>query len=195
MAPPFLLKDGWMILRHATPIDAPWAAPLIQATIGGIGWALTGEDGDPGAVSVLSALFPRPGHRLSFEQALVAEEDGTPLGLAVSYPGDGAEGLDDPYRARLRDLGQPSIIQTEAQPDEWYLDTLATRPEARGRGVGSALVEAVAKRAREAGHARLGLLVEPANDGARRLYARLGFMEAGRRTVAGHAFLHLVRPL
>ena len=52
------------------------------------------------------------------------------------------------------------------------------RPEARGRGVGRALVRAVIEAARE-GHEQLHTAVVTGNHGARRLYQDLGFRTYG----------------
>lgn len=180
------------LLRPATPGDAEFAAPLIQATIGAIGLALTGEREEGEAARVIAAFFRQPGNRLSFERTLVLEEDGTPLGLAVLYPGDEAERLDDPFRARLRALGQSGEIDPEATPGELYLDTLAVVAEARGRGLGGLLLDACARHAAELGLPRVGLLVE-AGSPALRLYQRHSFREVSTRRVAGHVYLHLVR--
>ena len=51
-------------------------------------------------------------------------------------------------------------------------------PEERGRGVGTALLDALAATAREHGHRALSLSVDRANP-ARRLYERHGFRDAG----------------
>jgi GNAT superfamily N-acetyltransferase len=51
-----------------------------------------------------------------------------------------------------------------------YLQDLFTAPEARGKGVGRALIEAAAERARAAGSARLYWLTHESNATARRLY-------------------------
>jgi ribosomal protein S18 acetylase RimI-like enzyme len=53
---------------------------------------------------------------------------------------------------------------------------IAVEPEHRGRRVGAALLEALARRAREGGYAHLLLSVDPANARARRLYERIGFV-------------------
>jgi len=55
------------------------------------------------------------------------------------------------------------------------------RPEARGRGVGMAMVEAVVSWARARGMTRLGLWVTESNKPARRLYERCGFTLTGER--------------
>jgi ribosomal protein S18 acetylase RimI-like enzyme len=53
------------------------------------------------------------------------------------------------------------------------------RPQARNRGVGRRLVEAVIEVARRRGVELLQLAVVSDNEPARRLYARLGFVEYG----------------
>ena len=65
------------------------------------------------------------------------------------------------------------------------LHDLAVLPEARGGGVGAALLAAVAERARALGCAKVTLEVREDNAAARRLYARTGFVDsapAGART-------------
>lgn len=62
----------------------------------------------------------------------------------------------------------------------WLLDLLYVRPSARGRGVGTELLRAAAAHAQEQGAERLALEVLESNDGARRLYDRLGFKTVER---------------
>jgi len=54
-----------------------------------------------------------------------------------------------------------------------YLQDLFTGPRARGQGVGAALIEAVAERARAGGASRLYWLTHESNATARRLYERV----------------------
>ena len=53
---------------------------------------------------------------------------------------------------------------------------IAVEPEYRGRGIGGALLTALARTARDGGCARLVLSVDPRNGAARRLYERSGFV-------------------
>ena len=59
--------------------------------------------------------------------------------------------------------------------------TVAVLPEARRRGLGAALVEAIAASAAVRGAAAMNLEVAEDNAGARALYEKLGFAVSGRR--------------
>ena len=65
--------------------------------------------------------------------------------------------------------------------DEIHINNVAMRPKFRGRGIGTALLHHVLAEARNLGARRATLEVRASNDGARRLYDRLGFYVAGTR--------------
>ncbi|MHB0858126.1 MAG: GNAT family N-acetyltransferase [Anaerolineae bacterium] len=64
---------------------------------------------------------------------------------------------------------------------EVYLSALAVKPEARGQGVGTALLNEVLAYAQELGKSTIGLEVIDTNPGARRLYERMGFVVIKRQ--------------
>jgi mycothiol synthase len=104
------------------------------------------------------------------------------------YPGWSAERWidwvagDEEFRPDL------SLLATEGQrpvgfivcSDEWIVQ-VGTRPEWRGRGLGSALVVEALRRWRASGGERMLLDVNANNPSAARVYARLGFEVIGRR--------------
>ncbi|MBW4716577.1 GNAT family N-acetyltransferase [Saccharothrix obliqua] len=73
-------------------------------------------------------------------------------------------------------IARPGSPYAEVSRDgELEFRMLAVRPEARGRGVGEALVRAVVARAREAGARRVVMSSAETMTTAHRLYRRLGF--------------------
>jgi [ribosomal protein S18]-alanine N-acetyltransferase len=65
--------------------------------------------------------------------------------------------------------------------DQAELGNLAVAPEARGAGVGGALVDAVVDRVRARGAAECFLEVRESNESAQSLYGQRGFEVVGRR--------------
>jgi len=65
--------------------------------------------------------------------------------------------------------------------DEIHINNIAIRPSYRGQGIGTALLQHVLAEARALGARRATLEVRASNEGARRLYERLGFYVAATR--------------
>jgi ribosomal protein S18 acetylase RimI-like enzyme len=63
----------------------------------------------------------------------------------------------------------------ETPPGAWLVESVATRPEARGQGLGAALVEHVLGDGRRRGHSDAKLSLMIGNSAAQRLYERAGF--------------------
>ena len=106
----------------------------------------------PGPVARYVKGWGRPG-----DTVLIAVEEGFPVGAAW-------------YRLFRRD--QPGYGFVDEETPEL---AIAVVPNARGKGVGSALLDALLRRARDDGHARISLSVDRANRGAIELYERHGF--------------------
>ena len=65
--------------------------------------------------------------------------------------------------------------------DQADVMTIGVAPQARGRGAGAAILDALLDWARQAGAAEIFLDVRPSNEGAIALYNSRGFVEIGRR--------------
>jgi ribosomal-protein-alanine N-acetyltransferase len=88
------------------------------------------------------------------------------------------------WLATGRDYGEVMPVGyalARVSADEAEILSLGVLPEARDKGLGRRLVEAVADKARALGARTLYLEVAEDNAAARQLYARLGFADAGRR--------------
>jgi putative acetyltransferase len=73
------------------------------------------------------------------------------------------------------------IVGTAGLSDQGSLERLYVLPEARGAGVGSGLLRAVADEARQRGHVRLEIWSDKRFEDAHRLYQRHGARVVGER--------------
>jgi ribosomal protein S18 acetylase RimI-like enzyme len=94
-------------------------------------------------------------------ERIVAEEEGRLLGSVMLFPP-----ASDAYRGAVERADWPQ------------LRLLAVVPEARGRGVGQALVDECVRRARRMGARELGLHTSKSMRVAIRMYERMGFVRA-----------------
>jgi GNAT superfamily N-acetyltransferase len=94
-------------------------------------------------------------------QRIVADDDGTLIGSVLLYP------------PAVRAYGD--LAGAASNPE---LRLLAVAPEARGRGVGRALVDECIRRARRDGATALGLHTSRSMVTAVQLYRRMGFARA-----------------
>jgi ribosomal protein S18 acetylase RimI-like enzyme len=75
-------------------------------------------------------------------------------------------------------------------PGTWYVNVLAAYPEQRGRGYGGALLAVADRLAQDAGNSGLSIIVADTNTGARKLYERYGYREAGKRRIVKEDWVH-----
>jgi ribosomal protein S18 acetylase RimI-like enzyme len=78
-------------------------------------------------------------------------------------------------------VGTATSAEYDAEPGVAHVYAMWVAPDARGAGVGRALVDAVAGWARDRGCRRLVLSVTETNDDARRFYEACGFADTGER--------------
>jgi len=114
------------------------------------------EDAGPGPVALYVKAWGRPG-----DTAVIAIDGGFPAGAAW-------------YRLFPRDRPGYGFVD-ERTPEL----AIAVVPNARGKGVGSALLGALLDRARVEGYGAISLSVDRNNAGAIELYERHGFERVG----------------
>lgn len=115
----------------------------------------------------------------SYRNAIVAEVGGKCVASLVGYPNpDEAEPID--YE-KMPPILIPLAELEDLAPATWFVHTLAVYPDYRGQGFGTRLLAVAEDSARQTGMAGLSIIVSDANHGARRLYLRCGYREAGER--------------
>lgn len=188
-----------IIIETAGPGDASLIADAIMEAIGPelvahlAGTGNTRED----VHEVFARLAAREDSQYSYLNSRLAKSsDGTPMGVCVSYDGADLMRLRRPFFAEAnRTFGwgltpeEIDAIPGETDKDEFYLDTLMTLSQHRGKGIAGALIMDAKKRAEKAGKP-LGLLCDIENYRARKLYEKSGFEKIGIRPFAGHDMNH-----
>ncbi|WP_217597303.1 GNAT family N-acetyltransferase [Cohnella sp. GbtcB17] len=186
-----------MQIRSAGPGDAAAVSRLVLLAIEDIAYRLTGERTEAAVLAKLAEYYRTPGNRFSAERhTLLVAEGGEPAGTILCYGGDQADALYAPIAERLREAGFGEDPQDrEADEDEYYIDAVAVFPAYQGRGFAKALIRRAELDAVAQGYVALGLNVDVEKDGARALYARLGFEEDKLIRINGHPYWHMRKAL
>lgn len=174
-----------MILRPATEADVPFVAWTVLTALD-----LSTDDLDRAV-----AACRRDDTLYSYLHALIAEQDGRPVGCLVSYPGE--EYADRRSRtwqmiwgeADSADAVDYDHVAVETFPGEYYLDSMAISPEYRGQGVGHKLMQ-TAMSQHEA--ARYALIVSVEKPHLQAYYAQLGFRPSGEIDFFGHIYRRMI---
>lgn len=127
--------------------------------------------GRPLPAEVRAALIPGL-RQLPTTLILLAYQDGEPVGIATCFRG----------------------FSTFAARPLLNIHDLAVLPRLRGAGVGRALLDAVAAKARQLGCCKVTLEVQEKNTRARKVYADAGFGQATYEYAEGGA-LFLAKPI
>lgn len=176
-------------IRPARPEEARTLAALFLIAAGGAGEYFWGKEAASreSVLDVGERFFAGDGPYFSWRDCQVAEVEGRILGMVHSFfvpedfrPED-EEIVDDPVMRPFVEL----IL-----PGSHYVSALAVAEGARDAGIGSRLLEAVNEQARAAGEKRLSVDHFERNEGAGRLYRRLGFEEIDRRPVVPAPCFH-----
>lgn len=165
------------------------AALIGESIVDAIGHDIAeGLAGEQHSVSDVAAMFAslaeREDTQYSYKNTLVAVSDNDiPMGVCVAYDGGKLHELREPFfKAALEHLGvNLKGVEDECDAGEFYIDTLAVKPEFRRRGVACELLKATVERAERETGKPAGLLVDRDNPNARRLYEKVGFRKVGDR--------------
>lgn len=183
-------------LRPARQSDAPEIARLVMMAMTDeccrhfYGEGHTAEEFH----KLMTALAGRDDTQYSYANTICAVDGHDNIaGVSVSYDGCLLRRLRQPFiDGALRAFGRDfSHISEETSAGELYLDSLAVKPEYRGKGIAQMLIQATADKARQTGAGSLGLLVDYGNPNAERLYIKVGFRQVGVSDWGGHRMKHL----
>ena len=179
------MTSGNVVIRPFREDDLDRAAHIFTSAFGDKMRTLSGLPEEDWADLLIEsralALAAYKGH-------MVAEVDGLVVGMmALDWKGKGpppktrgkgSRGFS--WRQRWRVRVAQWVVTVRAKPGDLYVQYIGVVPDFQGSGVGTALLAEGEAIARQKGLMRYTLYVAANNDGARRLYERLGFEERGR---------------
>lgn len=191
--------DNGGLAAHARPATKDDAAVLtVLVNMAGDGlplhlWAKMAEGGDPWEVGRQRAR--REQGSFSYRNAVVLER-GKVLACLIGYP----------IVPVPPDPSTPAMFvpmnELEAMAvGSWYVNVIATLPEARGQGFGTRLLAMADEIAETTGCQGTSLIVSDANATARRLYDKSGYREVAIRPMVkddwvnpGRNWMLMVKP-
>ena len=180
-------------VRQADQNDARFLVPLIAESSGGVWpavWKALANEGESIEASGARYLAD-PANDLSVRNTILIESNGARLGAMTSYrekhiPSSGHSSSD---RSSLPvDLSKALLPYRElSDPNSLFIAEICFLPEARGKGLGTRLLEYARNLAIEMGLPSVTLRVFSENVGAIRLYERSGFQKVDKRPVIPHS--------
>ena len=183
---------GLINIRSANREDAPFLVPLIAESSGGVWpavWKALARENESAEASGRRYLTD-PVNDLSVKNTILVESEGAPIGAMVSYQEDRVPlnesdtGDRSPLPVELTNALRP--YRELSDPDSLFIAEICFLPAARGKGLGTRLLEHAKESAIERGLPRVTLRVFSANVGAVRLYERFGYQVVGKRPVIPH---------
>jgi ribosomal protein S18 acetylase RimI-like enzyme len=120
----------------------------------------------------------------SYENCRIAERNGEVAGMLHGYPMHVPEGGNQESDPVLKPYAELELDQS------FYISGVAVYETFRGLKIGNALMADAFARAKALGLNKVSLICFEGNEGAVRLYRRLGFAEIDRRPIVPHPALH-----
>ncbi|MEM7224202.1 MAG: GNAT family N-acetyltransferase [Pseudomonadota bacterium] len=172
-------------LRRARLEDCDHIARLFLISSDGLAEYIWRQVAEPGESLEETGRrrYAREGVAFSYQNCILADLPGQTIGMlhAFKMPEPDGEAESDPVLRPYAELEDPGSL---------YISSVAIYPDHRGRGAGQRLLAAAHRRAQTLGLGRVSLICFEGNEGAMRLYRRLGYRETARRAIVPHPSLH-----
>ena len=186
-----------MKIRKARQRDADVLAAAIVMAEGELVTFFTGHEDGERARGVLREFILSPVPcRYSLANALVADIDGEAAGAIFAFPANHQPELDLLLLASVNARGYNlKELFFEGEAGTYYLSTMGVDPNHRGKGVGTALIDAAEREGAKLGFERSSLLVATDKEKAKALYERLGYRTTMAVSMAGYRYYRMGKQL
>ena len=199
-------KKPHVEIRRAYPEDAPFIAESVLAAMGyDRDSAISLGTGENHSVSksheevkrALEDIAARPDTLYSYRNSRIATYGGEVAGVIVGYDGAAYREMAElTFGLIAGKLGTaPFNPGEETCEGEYYLDSLHVSPDFRGHSIGTILMRNELDIAEALGFRIVSLIVDKEKPWLHRLYARLGFEEAGETVFFGEKYLRMIQEI
>ena len=185
---PVITTTENIIVRKGLPEDAQDFANLMLLSAPTLFFNIYG----PGAKSVIRYLFRQRKNLFSFEHSYFIEKDGVKAGMIIGY--DWKTVREEKWRtglllikymrykffAKILPLLKTKNIVGKVEDNEYYISNVAVYSKFRDGKLGTNILSKIEREARRYSAGKIALDVEVGNQGATRLYNRLGYSVVGK---------------
>jgi GNAT superfamily N-acetyltransferase len=178
-----VLPSNTLFIRPATREDCFEIAQFFLMASEGLAeyiWSRMAEPGES-LIEAGARRCSREAIACSYQNCFIAELANTTVGMLNSFP---MEERDSPDDLRADPALQPFVELRDY--GSLFISGVAVYSEHRRRGIGTRLLATAQQQAVSYGLARLSVICLAQNQGAMRLYNRLGFREIDRRPLVPH---------
>ncbi len=142
--------------------------------------------------TILKMFIEMESNQYSYQNCVVAVDGDKIVGAINAYKGSHLQLLRQPIINYFEQLNLCSIeIEPETTDGEYYIDSIGIIESYRGKGIAGELIKHIQTINVKNTNLKLGLLVDPENDSAIKLYTRLGFENIGFKKLLGKKMYHM----
>lgn len=184
------------MIREAKKSDAKQVLPILKQIFDEMELETIATLGEEKLYNLLTDAFELTDYRYSYSNILVDDLDGKIVSIAVGFPEEKEEHIDDalvqlyPKYDIAKDF--KLFDDKEAQAGEWYLDSLAVLPSEHHKGYGKKMLQYLPEYLQQQGQKVISLSVDVVNKPARKLYEKMGFVKTGQLYIGTHLYDHMI---
>lgn len=180
-------------IRKAQESDAQRVPEIMLQAMEDIIFQFIQNEDRTEAILFLTHFFGQKGNLYSYENTFVAiDAHENIVGSLTGYDADEFVKLREPILAYIKErYGNPMVPEVETIGNEFYIDSIAVAAIARGKGVGTELLQFAIDQAQQQDFKQVGLLVDLENPGAQKLYERIGFKLGKKTALVGGVYNHM----
>jgi len=180
------LNPDQIVFRPARKSECRTIARLYSISSDGVAdyvWTQLAEPGED-ILDVGQRRYENEESAFSYRNCTVATIKDEAVGMIVAFP---------IFVDENAELESDSVLAPYSRLEEdnsYYICGVTLFPEYRGLGIGTKLMTLAEEQARDKGFAKLSLIVFEKNEGAKRLYERLGYRVVAREAIVPHELIH-----